>query len=143
MKATIILLIGLAMLGCSAKPEPLVFGKDACYTCKMTLVDSKYGAELVTQKGKIYKFDDLNCMLNFYHSGYEEVSDFKFIQVIDFSVPEKLIDAQHAWYVKSANLRTPMASEVAAFETEESTQVFKKEWNGVLLSWGEIQTQFK
>ena len=65
MKATIILLIGLAMLGCSAKPEPLVFGKDACYTCKMTLVDSKYGAELVTQKGKIYKFDDLNCMLNF------------------------------------------------------------------------------
>jgi len=131
------------MLGCSAKPEPLVFGKDACYTCKMTLVDSKYGAELVTQKGKIYKFDDLNCMLNFYHSGYEEVSDFKFVQVIDFSKPEKLIDAQHAWYVKSANLRTPMASEVAAFETEESTQVFKKEWNGVLLSWGEIQTQFK
>ncbi len=136
-------LIGFAIIGCTVKPEPIVFGKDACHTCKMTFVDSKFGAELVTKKGKIYKFDDLNCMLNFYHSGNEEVSDFKFIQVVDFSVPEKLIDAQHAWYVKSASLRTPMASEVAAFETAESAQLVKKEWNGVLLSWGEIQTQFK
>lgn len=143
MKATLFVMICLLMLGCSAKPEPLAFGIDACYTCKMTLVDTKFGAELVTTKGKIYKFDDLNCMLDFYHSGYEETTDFKFIQVVDFSAPEKLIDAQHAWYLKSASLRTPMASEVAAFETEESTQPFKKNWNGVLMSWGEVQTQFK
>jgi copper chaperone NosL len=143
MKLILILMSSVLMLGCIAKPEPLAFGRDACYTCKMTLVDTKFGAELVTKKGKVYKFDDLNCMLNFYHSGYEEVSDFKFVQVIDFSQPEKLIDAQHAWYLKSEDLRTPMASEVAAFELEEATQPFKKEWNGVLMSWGEIQTQFK
>lgn len=129
--------------GCTVKPEPLLYGRDACHTCKMTLVDRKFGAELVTQKGKIYKFDDLNCMLTFYHSGYEEASAFKFIQVIDFTNPEKLIDGQHAWYLKSEELRTPMASEVAAFESEEATRAFKKEWNGVLLSWGEVQTQFK
>ncbi len=136
-------LISVVILGCEAKPEPLVFGEDACHTCKMTLMDKRFGAELVTEKGKVYKFDDLNCMLNFYHSGFEQAEDFKFIQVVDFSAPEKLIDAQHAWYLKSASLRTPMASEVAAFETEESTQPFKKNWNGVLMSWGEVQTQFK
>ncbi|MCE7862486.1 MAG: nitrous oxide reductase [Bacteroidetes bacterium CHB5] len=141
--AVVVVWMILFLWGCAAKPEPLVFGSDACYTCKMTLVDRKFGAELVTKKGKVYKFDDLNCMLNFYHSGFEEIPDFKFVQVIDFTQPEKLIDAQQAWYIKSENLRTPMASEVAAFETEESTQPFKKEWNGVLMSWGEIQTQFK
>ena len=131
------------VISCAVKPEPLLYGRDACHTCKMTLVDRKFGAELVTEKGKVYKFDDLNCMLTFYHSGYEEASAFKFIQVVDFTNPEKLIDAQNAWYLKSEDLRTPMASEVAAFESEESTQVFKKEWKAVLLSWGEIQTQFK
>lgn len=143
MKRSFIGLVCLAMLGCVAKPEPLVYGEDACFTCKMTLADTKFGAELVTQKGKIYKFDDLNCMLSFYHSGEENTTDFKFVQVIDFTNPEKLIDAQNAWYLKADNLRTPMASEVAAFETEESTRPFKKEWGGVLMSWGEIQTQFK
>ncbi|MCW5911863.1 MAG: nitrous oxide reductase accessory protein NosL [Cyclobacteriaceae bacterium] len=136
------ILIG-GMIGCTAKPEPLVFGRDACYTCKMTLMDRKFGAELVTQKGKVYKFDDLNCMLSFYNSGYEDVSDFKFIQVVDFANPEMLIDAHHAWYLKSDNIRTPMASEVAAFEQEEATRQYKKEWSGILMSWGEVQTQFK
>ncbi|MBX2898610.1 MAG: nitrous oxide reductase accessory protein NosL [Cyclobacteriaceae bacterium] len=143
MKALMIGIVSLIALGCTVQPEPLVFGKDMCYTCKMTLVDRKFGAELVTKKGKVYKFDDLNCMLNFYHSGYVEPEEFKFIQVVDFSKPEKLIEAQHAWYLKSANLRTPMASEVAAFENEQAIQPLKKEWNGVLMSWGEIQTQFK
>ncbi|MBN8575529.1 MAG: nitrous oxide reductase accessory protein NosL [Cytophagales bacterium] len=143
MKALMIGIVSLISLGCTVQPEPLVFGKDMCYTCKMTLVDRKFGAELVTKKGKVYKFDDLNCMLNFYNSGYVETEEFKFIQVVDFSKPEKLIEAQHAWYLKSANLRTPMASEVAAFENEQVIQPLKKEWNGVLMSWGEIQTQFK
>lgn len=131
------------MVGCAAKPEPLAFGTDTCHTCKMTLMDKKFGAELVTQKGKVYKFDDMNCMLNFYNSGQEEINAFKYVLVIDFANPEKLIDAQNAWYLKSDALRTPMASEVAGFETEESTQPYKREWNGTLMSWGEIQTQFK
>ena len=40
--------------------------KTPAYTCKMTLVDKKFGAEVVTKKGKVYKFDDLNCMIKFY-----------------------------------------------------------------------------
>ena len=52
---------------CTQEPEPLVYGKDVCQFCKMTLMDHKFGAELVTNKGKVYKFDDINCMLNFYH----------------------------------------------------------------------------
>mgnify|MGYP002777227360 CR=1 FL=1 len=138
-----LVLIFLAVIGCTVRPEPLVFGQDACYTCKMTLMDNKFGAELVTRKGKVYKFDDLNCMLNFYHSEYETTADFAFVQVIDFANPEKLIDAQHAWYLKSDNIRTPMASGVAAFESEESFTPYKTEWKAILMSWGEVQTQFK
>jgi copper chaperone NosL len=143
MMRVIILGIAFGMVACSVRPEPLVFGQDACHTCKMTLMDSKYGAELVTRKGKVYKFDDMNCMLNFYHSGHESSEDFTYIQVIDFTTPEKMIDARHAWYLKSDNIRTPMASGIAAFESEESLKQYKTEWKAILMSWGEVQTQFK
>jgi copper chaperone NosL len=137
------ILLTVLIFGCAAKPEPIDFGTDHCYTCKMTLMDNHFGAEVVTNKGKIYKFDDLNCMLGFYHSQYEDVDNFEFVQVIDFSKPGTLIDARHALYLRSDNLHTPMASGVAAFENEAALKPVQKQWQGTLLSWGEIQTQFK
>ena len=50
---------------CSGGPQPIQFGTDNCDNCKMTLVDRHYGCEIVTKKGKAYKFDDLNCMMAF------------------------------------------------------------------------------
>jgi copper chaperone NosL len=88
----------------------LQYGKDACYACKMTLVDKKFGAEIVTKKWKVYKFDDLNCLVNFYNSGYEPDENIAHLLVIDFTQPEKLIDTKQTFFVKSDKLRTPMAS---------------------------------
>lgn len=133
----------LSLIACKVEPEPLQFGKDGCHTCKMTLMDNKFGAEIVTSKGKIYKFDDVNCMLNFYNSGKVSAEEVSNILVVDFSKPEKLIDATNALYVKSESVRSPMASNVAAFESNEDLKEMNKEWNGIQLSWGELQTQFK
>jgi copper chaperone NosL len=133
----------LAMISCSVEPEPLQFGKDACHACKMTLVDHKFGAQIVTTKGKIYKFDDVNCMLNFYNSGEVTSENTKDILIVDFSKPEKLIDARNALYVKSESIKSPMASNVAAFESNDDLGKINKDWNGILMSWGELQTQYK
>jgi copper chaperone NosL len=139
----LILLISLLHFGCQVNPVPLRFGSDLCNACKMTLMDNKFGAELVTHKGKVYLFDDLNCMLNFYHSEYEEKENIAFIQVIDFAQPGHLIDAQHALYIKSEAIRSPMASNLAAFSSEDDCKPYHREWKGILLSWGEVTTQFK
>ena len=135
--------IWMCLVGCSTAPEPLNFGKDICYSCKMTLVDKKFGAELVTKKGKVYKFDDLNCMLGFYHSGFEETKNFQHHLVIDYSRPGTLVEAKDAFYLKSSALRTPMTSEVASFASKQSLDSVKRQTKGVYLVWGEIITQFK
>ena len=128
---------------CSTEPEPMAYGTDVCHFCKMTLMDKKFGAELVTKKGKVYKFDDMNCFLNFYNSGNENIDDFYHTLVIDYANPGKLIVATNGFYIKSAEIHSPMNGEVAAFETKASMDTFKKQWKGIYLSWGEVTTQYK
>ena len=131
------------LLACTVEPEALQYGNDGCHHCKMTLMDKKFGAELVTSKGKIYKFDDVNCMLTFYNSNEVPPEDFSHKLVVDFSQPAKLIDAANAFYLKSTEIKSPMASQVAAFEKKESMDDAKRQLNGIYLVWGELVTQFK
>ena len=140
-KCGYILLLCLSLLSCSVSPEPLVLGKDACYTCKMTLMDKKFGAEIVTKKGKIYKFDDLNCMIKFISSGYEPPENIAFQLAVDFSNPEKLIDTRQAFYSQSDQVKSPMSSHVAAFEKKGDLERYNKEWNGVIVTWEELLKQ--
>ncbi len=139
----VLLVTGFLFSSCSTEPEPLNYGTDVCYFCKMTLVDKKFGAEVVTKKGKVYKFDDLNCFINFYHSGYEPTENFTHKLVIDYSNPGKLIVATDAFYLKSAEIRSPMDGRIAAFEMKSSMDNFKKQLNGIYLVWGEVITQYK
>lgn len=133
-------LLAFVFLACSIEPEPLTYGKDQCHYCKMTLMDQKFGGELVTTKGKVYKFDDINCLFNFYNDGSVNKKDFRFKLVVDFSQPEKLIDAEKAVYLKSAEIKSPMASQVAAFETVQTK--LAAEWNATEYAWAELQHQF-
>jgi copper chaperone NosL len=143
MRILLIILLAAFTYGCTVEPEPLAYGTDMCHTCKMTLMDPKFGAEIVTKKGKVYKFDDVNCMLGFYHSDFEEQGNISHLLVINFAQSNQLIDATNSWYLKSELIRSPMASGIAAFATEEEYSLYKKEWKAILMSWGETNTQFK
>lgn len=136
-------ILTISFLSCSVKPEPLNIGKDSCYTCKMTFVDKQFGAEIVTKKGKVYKFDDFNCMINFTNAEHEPEENIEYRLVVDFAHPEKLIDAKQAFYSKSNQIKSPMSSHIAAFEKKEDIDSYNKEWNGIMLTWGELVTQFK
>lgn len=133
----------ITLMSCSTAPQPLVYGKDACHACKMTLMDNRFGAEVITDKGKIYKFDDVNCMLNFLHGDGLKVPELATVLVVDFSKPETLVDAKTARYVKAEAIRSPMASNIAAFETDESVLNFNDSWQGSILDWNELQQQFR
>lgn len=143
MKGFVIVLFAMLFISCNVDPEPLRYGKDGCHHCRMTLVDKKFGAEVVTAKGKIYKFDDVNCMVNFIHSGILEGETRVHTLIVDYAQPEKLIPAEKAFYLKADKIRSPMASQVAAFETEASRQEYQSKLNATYLGWDEVVAQFK
>jgi copper chaperone NosL len=127
------------MLSCSSSPEPIQFGKDGCYSCKMTLVDKRFGAEIVTKKGKTYKFDDVSCMIDFMRTGEVPSSEIKHELLIDYAQPEKLIDAATATLVHSDNIRSPMNGNIAAFSTKESADKHNGQWKGEVTSWSALK----
>jgi copper chaperone NosL len=133
----------LVLSACAVEPAPITYGEDACHHCKMTLMDKKFGGELVTQKGKVFMFDDVNCMLSFYNSKEISTDQFVYKLVVDFSSPAKLIEADKAFYLKSPGIQSPMISQIAAFEKEADMKAAKNELSGIYLVWGELITQFK
>ena len=106
-------------------------------------MDPHYGAEIVTKKGKIYIFDDINCLMAFMETGEVAQEDIKHVLVIDYENPEKLVDATTSFYLKSDQFKTPMASQIVAFSDYEAMNQYKKKNGGVYLAWGELVTQFK
>lgn len=131
MKMNLLYLIPLMMLmACQVDPEPIDFGKDACDHCKMVIMDPKFGAEIITEKGRIYKFDDVNCKVNYINDNNIAEENLKYNLVIDFSEPQTLINADRAYYVKSDEIKSPMGSQIAAFNSEDAAQKMIKRWNG-------------
>jgi copper chaperone NosL len=146
MKNILLLLLGLLLLmACQVEPRPIAYGSDNCHHCKMTLMDPLFGAEVVTQKGKIYVFDDVNCLMSYLEAHPQGEESLAHVLVADYTRPETLLDANLAFYLKSEQIKSPMASKIAAFPSEQSMKEFKKGLlgDGIYLAWGELVTQFK
>lgn len=136
-----ILLFIVAISACTSSPKNLEYGKDSCAFCKMQMMDTKYGAELITEKGKVYKFDDVGCMLDFEN---QNIGTQKIAQelVIDYSNPGKLINASTAFHIKCAGAESPMGSDIASFEKEENMNKYIQQLQGKKITWDEIKNSF-
>ena len=107
----------LLLWQCASGPRPLQYGVDACAFCKMTLMDKHFGAEIVTKKGKVYKLDDINCFVRFQQRGGPSPSEIAGRYLVDYSRKGAFVPAEKALFLQSDNLKTPMASGIAAFST--------------------------
>lgn len=139
--ATVI--VSFLLLSCTTEPEPLIMGKDACAFCKMTLMDKKFGGEIVTKKGRVFKFDDINCLVKFYHGNKPVNGSIGQVLVVDYADPARLLDAQKALYARSEHIRSPMASLLAAFATRQQIEAYNKDRNGRVMGWEEMTAQFE
>ena len=142
-KGIVLTVMIITLQSCSVEPEPIRYGKDSCEHCKMLIMDPKFGAEIVTDKGKIFKFDDINCMVIYSKKKLNDESSHAHILVTNFLSPETLIDAKTAFYASSDYVKSPMAAGVAVFKTEEEVNNFIENNGGTSLRWSEIKEMFK
>tara|TARA_R110000868_G_scaffold60556_3_gene184813 strand:- start:2040 stop:2438 length:399 start_codon:yes stop_codon:yes gene_type:complete len=131
----------LIFSSCSISPKPIVYGSDGCHFCSMTIVDKQHASEFVTKKGKSYKFDASECMLNSLKE--MDKSSVALFLVNDYDAPGDLIDAAKATYLISTNIPSPMGAYLSAFETMEAAEKAKAIHKGELFTWEQIQQRIK
>ncbi|TYA55923.1 nitrous oxide reductase accessory protein NosL [Formosa maritima] len=131
----------LVLTSCSVGPQAIDYGSDGCHFCKMTIVDKVHAAEIVTNKGKVYKFDASECMINFMKEF--DASEVKLYLTNVYTEPEILIDATQATFLISKNVPSPMGAFLTAFKNQEEAKQIQTEKEGTLYSWNELLIHFK
>ena len=141
MKYLSIFLIAVFTAACSSiEPKPIAYGKSECAYCNMLVTDKKFGAEIVTDKGRYYFFDSAECM--FRYMGDEENAPYKHICVTHFGQPEAVADARHSHYVISKEIPSPMGAFLSAYPSEVEARKVASESNGEAYTFLQMAEKF-
>jgi len=133
------LLLIVACLGCEKNPDPIQYGKDQCEFCKMTISDPQFGAEIISDKGRIYKFDAIECLIRFIKSSDPKSSD---ILITPYNQPTKLIPKDSLVFLLSSQIKSPMGAGLAAMPNKNSVDsVFGR--SEPVYTWNDVYAKIK
>lgn len=116
-------LLSLMFVSCSSGPQPVQWKKDACEFCKMTMMDKRYGAQIINRHGKAFVFDDIICLSGYLDAGNIPKENIRCIYFIDFNTSQ-LLAANSVVILKSENFRSPMSSHLASVSSETDIKTF-------------------
>lgn len=126
-------------LSCSLEPEPINYGKDLCAHCNMKIMDKRYGAELLNSKGKVFKFDSGECLIDYISQNNIPVSDIGLTLVTDFNNPGNLITTKSAGFLISQKLPSPMGAFLTAFSSQAEAKKKSEETGGEVYTWDSVR----
>ncbi|HMR86831.1 MAG TPA: nitrous oxide reductase accessory protein NosL [Saprospiraceae bacterium] len=136
-KTAIWILPILFLLSCTPEgPEPILLNKDTCAFCKMNISDGHFGAELITSKGRIFKFDDISCMVAFKQENPDKAVKSHFVH--DYTGNNELIPAENASYISGGTLKSPMAGNIAAFKSDAEASEYLIKTEATKTDWATI-----
>lgn len=136
-KSLLILLLSTCLLGaCSKKPQPITYGRDGCDFCRMTIVDKGHAAQLVTQKGKNYKFDAIECLVHYLAD--KEQSNYSHILVASLNEPGILLPHTEAVFIISNKIPSPMGAFLSAVRVGEDADDIIAKSGGSMYNWEEL-----
>ena len=126
---------------CSTGPASINYGRDNCTDCSMTIMDPKFASEIITKKGKVFKFDDAHCILNYIKSGKLKKQEIARTVFLDFNNSHNFLPAESAFFVVSNKLKSPMNGNTIAVASREVANNIAKETSGVVKTWRELSSQ--
>lgn len=125
------------LISCDIGPEPIDYGSESCAFCKMTIVDRQHASEIVTDKGRVYKFDAIECMINYNDENPDQKVAMYLIS--DFKDPGEWVDATNATFLVSPKISSPMGANLSGFSSKENAQITQETFGGELYSWQSLR----
>lgn len=135
--AALAMVIVMPFASCSGPEIPEIkLNTDSCDFCKMTIADGRFGAALTTQKGRVYKFDDVSCMVHYKNEN--KATGFSQFYVSDFTKANVLIPVEQAFFIKGEAIRSPMRGDIAAFSDAENAKMHLEKLGAESVDWTNI-----
>jgi copper chaperone NosL len=133
-KAVIVMLplLLFTIVSCTNKPEPIKIGIDHCDNCHMQISDVRFGGEVLTKKGRLYKFDSLQCLHEYLLKNADEV---KTVFVEDYFNPGTLVDVTMAHFLTGSTIAGPMGASTVASKDRDAIEKLKIRASGKVTDW--------
>lgn len=137
-KSKLLFAVPLILLfsSCQKHPEAINYYNEDCANCQMTISDNRFGAELITKKGKILKFDSIECLVSYYYNFHN--NDVESLWVTDFNNPPNMIKTTEAFFLKSDKIQSPMGLNISAFSKKEDLTNIKSKYGGQEYKWDDL-----
>lgn len=133
----LLFLLSFSLFSCTNyNAVPLKLNSDNCDFCKMSIADGKFGAEVITQKGRVYKFDDIMCMVNYSKANPE--TKIKVFYVNDFTKENVLIPVETAFFLSGESIQSPMRGGIIAFSSEKEVAALQSKFNAKSIPWDAV-----
>jgi nitrous oxidase accessory protein len=135
------LVLLLALVACADGPREVIAGAEECAHCRMLASDERFTSQLLSERGRHYIFDSIECMVEFLDA--EEVlpeSDIRSLWVTDFADPGSWVEVAHATFLHSDEIRSPMGMNLSAFESPERAREARDAFGGEILDWEGVRS---
>jgi copper chaperone NosL len=132
-----LLLLAVLLAGCApAGAAPIAYGEASCGFCRMAITDPRFGAELVTAKGRVYAFDSVECLAAF---ALAQAGTPRGAWVSDYDRPGELVSVDSADFHRLAGAAgSPMGKGLAATRRGEPPPAASA--TGATMTWRDVLT---
>jgi copper chaperone NosL len=135
----VILLVVCLLLDACAKQDtkPVeITPEDMCAFCRMAISEKRFAAEFITRDGDALKFDDIGCMVDYLMAKQDPQRVVAYF-VADFETRE-WVQGEAAFYVRSAEFKTPMSHGIAAFKEQGRAAAEANKYQGRPMRFSEL-----
>lgn len=124
--ASVIGSLGALLVGCGSKEiKPVeISPKDICAHCRMAIADQRVASEIISDKGEVFKFDDIGCLEEFF-----KMKPATLMVAAAFYkdyATTAWVPAERATVVETGII-TPMSSGKVAFADSSAAERFRRE----------------
>lgn len=102
----------------------------------MTMVDRRFGGELVSTTGKVTPFDDVGCLaMGLIAADSARVSS---LWVSDYLEPDSIVAVERMIFIRTDSVRTPMHYGIVAVRPGPAADSLTMALAGTKLAWKEV-----
>jgi copper chaperone NosL len=128
----------LVLAACGGRgPQPIALGQENCDYCRMTIGDGRYAGEAVSDKGKVRKFDSVECLASFV-VGNRATGAASAVWVADYDHPGSWLAADTARFLRAASGRSPMGLGIMAFASDAALEAARAREGGEAMRWPDV-----